>query len=160
MCEWRNKTTNEWMNVILHKEGPWIFTVHHVSSSPARLHAASPCLRLDLQWPLSIVFIKHFKIFVINVSETISIWTFRILWFMRSHSVTKQSRLQGVAMYPALTTDYRITRWWADIKKSACKIQGKRSKKGKAIPLQAWTGPEGSRRLRLLDFKTVGTLTL
>jgi hypothetical protein len=29
--------------------------------------------------------------------------------------------------------------------------------KGKAIPLQAWTGPEGSRRLRLPDFKTVGT---
>jgi hypothetical protein len=29
--------------------------------------------------------------------------------------------------------------------------------KGKAIPLQAWTGPEGSRRLRLSDFKTVGT---
>jgi len=28
---------------------------------------------------------------------------------------------------------------------------------GKAIPLQAWTGPEGSRRLRLLDFKTTGT---
>jgi len=25
-------------------------------------------------------------------------------------------------------------------------------KKGKAIPLQAWTGPEGSRRLRLPDF--------
>ena len=29
--------------------------------------------------------------------------------------------------------------------------------KGKAIPLQAWTGPEGSRRLRLQDFKTIGT---
>jgi len=29
--------------------------------------------------------------------------------------------------------------------------------KGKAIPLQAWTGPEGSRRLRLPDFKTIGT---
>jgi hypothetical protein len=28
---------------------------------------------------------------------------------------------------------------------------------GKAIPLQAWTGPEGSRRLRLPDLKTVGT---
>jgi len=27
----------------------------------------------------------------------------------------------------------------------------------KAIPLQAWTGPEGSRRLRLPDFNTVGT---
>jgi len=29
--------------------------------------------------------------------------------------------------------------------------------KGKAIPLQAWTGPEDSRRLRLPDSKTVGT---
>jgi len=29
--------------------------------------------------------------------------------------------------------------------------------KGKAIPLQAWTDPEGSRRLRLPDFKTFGT---
>jgi len=29
--------------------------------------------------------------------------------------------------------------------------------KGKAVPLQAWTVPEGSRSLRLTDFKTVGT---
>ena len=29
--------------------------------------------------------------------------------------------------------------------------------KGKAIPLQAWTGPEDSRRLRVPYFKTVGT---
>jgi hypothetical protein len=29
--------------------------------------------------------------------------------------------------------------------------------KGKAIPLQAWTGPEGSRKLRLPNFKIVGT---
>jgi hypothetical protein len=29
--------------------------------------------------------------------------------------------------------------------------------KGKAIPLQAWTGPGGSRRMRLPDFKTIGT---
>jgi hypothetical protein len=27
-------------------------------------------------------------------------------------------------------------------------------KKGKAVPLQAWTGPEGSRKLRFLDFVT------
>jgi hypothetical protein len=31
------------------------------------------------------------------------------------------------------------------------------SNKGKAIPLQALTSPEGSRRLRLPDFKTIGT---
>jgi len=29
--------------------------------------------------------------------------------------------------------------------------------KGKAIPLPAWSGSEGSWRLRLPDFKTVGT---
>jgi hypothetical protein len=27
---------------------------------------------------------------------------------------------------------------------------------GKAIPLQVWTGPEGSRRLRLPDFEIIG----
>jgi hypothetical protein len=31
------------------------------------------------------------------------------------------------------------------------------SKKAIAIPLRAWTGPEGSRRLKLPDFKTIGT---
>jgi hypothetical protein len=31
------------------------------------------------------------------------------------------------------------------------------SVKGKTIPLQALTGPESSRRLRLPDFKTFGT---
>jgi hypothetical protein len=29
--------------------------------------------------------------------------------------------------------------------------------KGKIIPVNAWTSPESSRRLRLPDFKTVGT---
>jgi len=29
--------------------------------------------------------------------------------------------------------------------------------KGKTIPVEAWTGPEGSRSLRLPDFKTVGS---
>ena len=29
--------------------------------------------------------------------------------------------------------------------------------KVKVIPLQAWTGTEGSRRLSLPDFKTIGT---
>jgi hypothetical protein len=29
--------------------------------------------------------------------------------------------------------------------------------KGKALPVQAWTGPEGSNRSSLPDFKTIGT---
>jgi len=41
--------------------------------------------------------------------------------------------------------------------KSKGKGKGKGNGKGKAIPLQAWTDPEGSRRLRLPDFKTTGT---
>jgi hypothetical protein len=34
---------------------------------------------------------------------------------------------------------------------------GERIVKGKAIPLQVWTGPKFSRRLRIPDFKTIGT---
>jgi len=30
-------------------------------------------------------------------------------------------------------------------------------KKGKSVPLEAWTGPEGARGLRFPDFKTIGT---
>jgi len=37
------------------------------------------------------------------------------------------------------------------LKESLCNV------KGKAVPLQAWTGLEGSRRLRFPDFKTVST---
>jgi len=32
-----------------------------------------------------------------------------------------------------------------------------RSEKGKGISLQVWRGPGGSRRLRIPDFKTIGT---
>ena len=36
-------------------------------------------------------------------------------------------------------------------------VDGNKGEKGKAIPLHAWTGPEGSRRLSLSDFKKIGT---
>jgi hypothetical protein len=39
----------------------------------------------------------------------------------------------------------------------ACIVYRARKQKGKAVPLQAWTDPEGTRRLRLPDFKTIGT---
>ena len=37
------------------------------------------------------------------------------------------------------------------------KVTDKCKGKGKAVPLQAWSGPEGSRKLRFPDFVTVGT---
>ena len=36
-------------------------------------------------------------------------------------------------------------------------IEYVQNNEGRAIPLQAWTGPKCSRRMRLPDFKTVGT---
>ena len=41
--------------------------------------------------------------------------------------------------------------------KSWCIYAVVKNGKKKAIPLLAWTGPEGSRRLRLPDFKTIST---
>ena len=37
------------------------------------------------------------------------------------------------------------------------RVEASEKKKGKSIPLQAWTGPEGSIRLRFPDFMTIGT---
>jgi hypothetical protein len=37
------------------------------------------------------------------------------------------------------------------------KVRGKDKGKGKTIPLQALTGSEGSRRVRLPDFEIIGT---
>jgi len=51
-------------------------------------------------------------------------------------------------------------RSWSDVFTALqikIKFYGKWRSKGKAIPLQAWTGPEGFRKLRLPDFKTNGT---
>jgi hypothetical protein len=36
------------------------------------------------------------------------------------------------------------------------KGKGKGKSKGKAIQLQTWRGPEGCRRMRLPDIKTIG----
>jgi hypothetical protein len=42
------------------------------------------------------------------------------------------------------------TYFWKPVNESINKV------KGKANPLQAWTGPEGSRSLRHLDLKKIG----
>jgi hypothetical protein len=60
---------------------------------------------------------------------------------MRLNSFSKSDVFYGHPQVPATT-----------LSKLSC-VKGK----GKAIPLQAWTVPEGSRRLRLTDFKTFDT---
>jgi hypothetical protein len=55
----------------------------------------------------------------------------------------------------------KYVRECVDLRRNSLNIRGinllKLKGKGKAIPLQAWTGPEGFRSLRLPDFKTIGT---
>jgi hypothetical protein len=46
---------------------------------------------------------------------------------------------------------------YSKILQNAWYILAEDKKKGKAIPLQAWTDPEGSRRLKLPDLKTMST---
>jgi len=47
----------------------------------------------------------------------------------------------------------RISRWIGYVNR----MNSKRKLENKAIPLQAWTDPEGSRNLRLPDFKKLST---
>ena len=44
----------------------------------------------------------------------------------------------------------KIERYFSDVHKFPTNLYGK------ALPLQVWTGLEGSGRLRLPDFKTIG----
>ena len=41
------------------------------------------------------------------------------------------------------------------IKLNTDRVKVRSKGKGKAVPLQAWTGPEGSRKLRFPDFVTM-----
>jgi len=60
--------------------------------------------------------------------------------------------------FPGELVIYMPTYIWSVLNVRSNKwVKRKCKGKGKAIPLQAWTGPEGSRRLWLPDFKAVGT---
>jgi hypothetical protein len=65
--------------------------------------------------------------------------------------ITKQNSISTLhmAVLPSVT-------WIQTIKKKNYTESFKLTEKGKAIPLQAWTGPEGTKMLRITDFKTIG----
>jgi hypothetical protein len=72
-----------------------------------------------------------------------------------SRNLFEQALLQ-TELFPSILPDLPppdivnlFVAWWL--------ISTKNYLKGKAIPLQAWTDPEGSKRLKLPDFKTFGT---
>jgi hypothetical protein len=72
------------------------------------------------------------------------------------HPITGHEGPQGVEVLPYSFFN-RDTRWWVVNATPRPLYPTKNLVKGKATPLQALTGPEGSRRLRLPDFMTIGT---
>ena len=58
-----------------------------------------------------------------------------------------------LAMTPCILVDKSLLNYRHHITEDDC-LYGHIHGKGKAVPLQAWSGPEGCRKLRLPDFMT------
>jgi len=88
---------------------------------------------------------------------TVLYCTFRALRYVKTLVTTTPTNAQfyNYVFLPFLS--YYVFRHSHYPQAAYTKISLKPTVKDKAIPLQVWTGPEGSRRLRIPDFKTVGT---
>jgi len=69
-------------------------------------------------------------------------------------SYTSEGKFLGINISNNLKWNTHIQFLYSKLNKVSYMTLSLRSK---AIPLQAWTGPEGSRGLRLPDLKTIGT---
>ena len=85
-------------------------------------------------------------------------WRGFVMWssaadidILRAEINFSYARMVDTLVGARASEDLRLFHW------NAILTCSKKSVKGKAIPFKAWTGPEGSRRLRLSDFKTIGT---
>jgi len=59
--------------------------------------------------------------------------------------------------FRSLVADLFTRSFGVDLSLLCFKICGEKDVKSNAITVQAWTGPESSRRLRFPDFVTIGT---
>ena len=100
------------------------------------LHFLIPPKHLPFAWPLVLA--------APHTQPWSHIWVCVTLPFYSLGPQQNYIRRMGGTNHDCNTTSYYSTDTFNQIQK--------------AIPLQAWTGPEGSRRLRLPDFKTIGTL--
>jgi hypothetical protein len=88
---------------------------------------------------------------------------YRELWYLTSHYNSFIIQCKNNYKYNYSILNFKMVAWhifgwvsplwWKCMIGNWCEHFGK----GKAIPLQVMTCPEGSRRLRLPDFKTIGT---
>jgi hypothetical protein len=78
-------------------------------------------------------------------------------WHSLQNAFDGATTLMGIRMMTS-DTDYKYPLQVLYLCLSKVIVAVKYDKgKGKAIPLQAWTSPEGPRRSRFPDFKTIGT---
>ena len=91
--------------------------------------------------------LSYSNIFVFNSSiNCILITQIRLQCTYKLHAELEQTRMEEASFLSTARV-----RNWRPISSALL------HNKSKAIPVQAWTGPDGSRRLRLPDFKTIGT---
>jgi hypothetical protein len=105
--------------------------------------------------------------FVSRTVQPRSLWAgrtryiYRGLWFFFSKGAlfpTIVSVVQWFEVYGFFALWYCIFHVVCSTTNKTLQLKvGEGKGKGKAVPIQAWTGPEGSRRLRLPDFYTIGT---
>jgi len=62
-------------------------------------------------------------------------------------------------LYDQCSPGYDINRYLSTFKLFSPSLVGSKGK-GKAVPLQAWSGPEGSRKLRFPDFMTPANMVV
>ena len=73
-----------------------------------------------------------------------------------SVTITKRNADKRNASTPCSGFELVTTPWAGELRTWVIVPAVRPSVKGKAIPLQVWTDSQGSRRLRLPDFKTIG----
>jgi hypothetical protein len=89
-----------------------------------------------------------------------------VLWDVAQYSAKRGSTFYSRSLPPSTEEKatvspetsvlfYQVTQ--LQLRDNSNNLSDRNKGNGKAIPLQALTGPEGSRRLRLPDFKTFGT---
>ena len=107
-----------------------------------------------------------FRTVPLSIIRSFSLYTqkwympYRIRTELSSVLILLSSCQQTCTTYTIAMYTVKNSWWWTDELSETCRVlfQNKFEKlmhlKGKAVPLQAWSGPEGSRKLRFPDFVT------
>jgi len=143
--------------LILRRRGITQKTIYHVqdlfffSYGAATQHGSWP--------PHSWGFLDHTQRRTTVVRTHLDEWSARRrdLYLITHNTHNRQTSMPRVEFQRTISAGERPQTYALDRAATGSGVEDfNKCQKGKVIPLQAWTGPEVSRRLRLPDFKTVG----